>query len=245
MLTEELQREAPRLERVELLCGHRFRDRSLLLRALTHRTFANEAATAVGHNESLELLGDAVLSLVIIEELVGKCPDADEGSLSDRRSAHVSEPALARAADRAGLPELLRASRGVAKAVPVSAKADVMEAVFGAVYLDAGLDAARACVQKLLGPPPERVDAPGDNPKRALQERLQRVLREAPRYEVERDGPSHAPTFRARALLCGRPFGEGSGPSKQAATEAAASATLAALPLDDAELRALLQPGTP
>lgn len=243
VLSNELQREAPRLERAELLCGHRFRDRALLLRALTHRTYGNESATAVDHNESLELLGDAVLSLVIIAELMGASPGADEGTLSDRRAAHVSEPALARAADRAGLPELLRASRGVTRAVPISARADMMEAVFGAVFLDAGLEAARACVSKMLGPPPERADAPGDNPKRALQERLQRVLQEAPRYEVERDGPSHAPTFRARALLRGRPFGEGSGPSKQAATEAAASATLATLPIDDAELRALLEPG--
>lgn len=241
MLAEELQREAARLERAERLTGHVFRDRALLLRALTHRTWANESATAVAHNESLELLGDAVLSLATIEELLAHSPDADEGTLSDRRAAHVSESALARAADLAGLPELLRASRGVTREVPVSAKADLMEALFGAVYLDAGLEAARASVQRLLGPPPERADAPAANPKRALQERLQRVLREAPRYEIERDGPSHAPNFRARALLRGRPFGEGCGSSKQAATEAAAHATLAVLPADDAALLALLE----
>ena len=244
MSADELQREASRLARVERVLGHVFRDRALLLRALTHRSFANEQSTVAAHNEPLELLGDAVLSLVTVEDLMTASPEADEGTLSDRRAAHVSEAALARAADLAGLAEHLRASRGVARAVPASTAADLMEALFGAVYLDAGLEAARGTVRRLLGPPPDRADAPADNPKRALQERVQRVLHEAPSYLVERDGPSHAPTFHARALVCGRPFGEGRGANKQAATEAAAQATLVLLPDSDAALAALFTSGS-
>lgn len=244
-LAQELIREAPRLERAERILGHAFRDRALLLRALTHRTFANEATTAVDHNEVLELLGDAVLSLVTVEALL-RSPSADEeGALTERRAAHVSEPALARAADAAALAELLRAGGSIARAVPVSTKADLVEALLGAVHLDGGLEAARACTERLLGPPPARAGAPDDNPKRTLQERLQRLLHEVPTYEVERVGPNHAPTFHARAVLRGRAVGEGAGPSKQAATEAAARAGLAALPEDDGALRALFEPSPP
>ncbi|OGQ12025.1 MAG: hypothetical protein A2138_21545 [Deltaproteobacteria bacterium RBG_16_71_12] len=226
------------------MLGHVFRERALLLRALTHSSFTNEQHSSVGDNETLELLGDAVLSLVTTEALLRATPDAGEGELTVRRAAHVSEAALARAALAAGLPALLRTGKSVAPVVPLSTGADLVEAVLAAVYLDAGLEAARACARLLLGEPPRLPPPRAANPKGTLAERLQRVLHEAPTYRVESDGPSHALTFRARAVLRDRLLGEGEGPNKQAATEAAAAAALAALPEDDGELRARFPPGT-
>lgn len=242
---EELAREAPRLERAEQVLGHAFRDRSLLLRALTHSSFTNENNSSVADNETLELLGDAVLSLATTEALLRATPEAGEGELTVRRAAHVSEAALAAAAVTAGLPALLRTGRSVATSVPASTGADLVEAVLAAVYLDAGLEQARTCARRLLGEPPRAPPPRAANPKGLLAERLQRVLHVAPTYHVEWNGPSHAPTFRARAVLDGHLLGEGEGPNKQAATEAAAVAALAALPLDDGELRARFTPSAP
>lgn len=242
--TDEVAREGDRLERAEHVIGHRFQDRALLLRALTHSSFDNEQPTSVGDNERLELLGDAVLSLVTTEALLRATPAAGEGELTVRRAAHVSEAALAKAAVSSGLPALLRTGKSIAPAVPASTGADLIEAVLAAVYLDAGLEAARAAALRLLGEPPRVAPPRTANPKGMLAERLQRVLHEVPQYQVERDGPSHAVTFRARAVLRGRLLGEGAGSSKQAATEAAAGAALATLPEDDGELRARLALGT-
>ena len=129
----ELDREGSRLERAERVLGHVFRERALLLRALTHSSFTNEQHSSVGDNETLELLGDAVLSLVTTEALLRATPDAGEGELTVRRAAHVSEAALARAALAAGLPALLRTGKSVAPVVPLSTGADLVEAVLAAV----------------------------------------------------------------------------------------------------------------
>lgn len=241
-LDGELAQEAERLARAEQVLGHAFRDRALLLRALTHSSAKNERFSAVGDNESLEILGDAVLSLVTLEDMLRATPDAREGELTVRRAAYVSAAALGRAATASGLPALLRTGKSMAPQSAGSAGADLMEALIAAVYLDGGLDAARACVARLLGEPPRDVAARVQNPKGALSERLQRVLREAPCYDVETEGPIHTATFRARATVRGRVLGEGTGPSKRAATEAAAGAALATLPEDDGELRARFAP---
>jgi ribonuclease III len=220
------------------LLGHAFKDRSLLLRALTHRSLLNERSTSTGHNEVLELLGDAVLSLVTVEDLLLQSPDAEEGELTERRAAHVSEEALACAADRVGLASMLRTGNSILGEVPISARADLVEALLGAVYQDGGLDAARACAKRVLGEPPLEAKPIAPHMKRELQERLQRLFGEAPRYDVERgDGPGHAPTFIARAIFRGEFLGEGTGPNKRQATEAAAAAAVAGLGHDDVTLR--------
>lgn len=238
-LDEELRREADRLDAASSLLGHGFKDPSLLLRALTHKSLLNERASAVGENEVLELLGDAVVSLVTVEALVRASPEADEGILTERRAAHVSEDALAARADALGLVRLLRTGRSIDGKVPVSARADLVEALLGAVYLDAGLDAARAVALTLLGPPPAEIAAAAAHAKRVLQERLQGLFGEAPTYEVVRgDGPNHAPTYRATVRFRGAALGEGQGGNKRVATEAAASDALARLPDSDAVLRA-------
>lgn len=239
----EIAGERPRLQRAMELIGHRFVDESLLLRALTHKSLLNERATFVGHNEVLELLGDAVLSLVAVEGLVRNSPDADEGELTERRAAFVSEVALAARADDLGLFALLRTSKSIVNTSPASTRADLVEALLGAVYLDGGLEPARIAAHRLLGDPPKQIGPASMHAKRVLQERLQSVFGEPPSYHVERShGPMHAPIFRALAKFRGVVIGEGDGKNKRTATEAAAAAALASLESDDVLLRARLTP---
>src|SRR4051812_601047 len=224
--------------------GHKFKDEEVLLRALTHSSLLNEKKSAVGDNEILELLGDAVLSLCVVEALVNSSPHSDEGELTDRRAAHVSELALANAADDTGLSSLLRTGRSIVGRVPTSARADLVEALLGAVYQDGGLDAARTTTTKILGEPPTQARAESYNAKRALQERLQRVFGAPPTYEVSRvDGPNHAPTYEAVAKFAGSVLGSGHGGSKRTASEAAATDAVKNLTADypdDDSLRAKL-----
>jgi ribonuclease-3 len=244
LIADELARERPRLNRALALLQHRFADEALLLCALTHRSLLNERASAVSHNEVLELLGDAVLSLVAVEGLVRASPAAHEGELTERRAAWVSEEALAARADDRGLADLLRTGRSIGGSVPVSARADLVEALLGAVYLDAGLEAARAAALQLLGTPPAALEPAATHAKRVLQERLQRLFGETPSYVVERaDGPHHAPTFRARATFRGVTLGEGRGKNKRTATEAAAAHALSSLDDDDNAVRARISRG--
>ncbi len=245
--TSELERERDRLDKAEVVLGYRFADRRWLLTALTHRSWLNEHATKLDHNEVLELLGDAVLSVIVVNDLVVSSPAAGEGELTERRAAHVSAEALAPAAWRAGLVPLLRAGRGViANGVPANLAADVVEAVIGAVWRDAGdnnLAACTALVAKLLGPPPQTATATAAHGKRVLQERLQRLFGRAPDYRIERlDGPNHAPSFRADVVFAGHVLGSGVGGNKRTATEAAALTAVAALDaVDDDALCERLQ----
>lgn len=233
MLTDD-----ERLARATSTLAYTFRDPALLLRALTHKSLANERPWDSDHNEVLELLGDAVLGLVAIEHLVHANPDADEGELTERRAAWVNETALAARADALGFSNLLRAARGVEGQAPVSARADLVEALLGAVYLDGGIEAARVVGQTLLGPQPERVFAASAHAKRVLQERLQRLFGEAPTYDIDKPtGPNHAPTFKAFVMFRGTRLGEGEGKNKKEATEAAAANAVATLEIDDASLR--------
>ena len=242
----EVVREGPRLSRAEAVLGHPFRDRELLLRALTHRSYLNEHSTAVaiGHNERLEFLGDAVLGLIVADALVSSSPDAPEGELTQRRAAHVSEAALAAAAERIDVAALLRVGRGEVHGGVLlpSIRADAIEAMLGAVFLDGGLSAARDAALRVLGPPPDEVVSRGPSAKTVLQERLQRVFGRSPSYNAERiDGPDHAPRFVARVTLGGQTLGEGDGASKRTATEAAAQAALLVVDaLDDRALMAHL-----
>lgn len=242
-LQAELHAEASRLGRAEAIVGRAFVDRGLLLSALTHRSFLNERKSAVAHNEVLELLGDAVLSLVVVEELVRSSPDAAEGDLTERRAAHVSTGNLAKAATSSGLVDLLRTGRSLAAGVPENAAADVVEAVLGACYHDGGLDAGRAFVFRLLGPPPEVAQPTTANAKKDLQERLQGLVRHAPTYVVaHKEGPNHAPVFAAEVVIGDLVLGRGEGKNKRLATEAAAAAALESLAdVDDEALTAQLR----
>lgn len=221
-----------RVARVEEILGHRFDDRTLVLRALTHRSHVHEdrGGTGVGHNERLEFLGDAVLGLLTAEALLSMSPDAEEGELTRRRAAFVSEGPLAAAAEARGLGSLLRMGRGQTKEGGerlASLLADAVEALIAAVYLDAGLAAARGVVRRLLGPPPSHDVVASVDPKTRLQELLQAKRGLVPRYEVARvGGPEHEPRYEALVWCENRLLGRGEGPSKKLATRAAASAAL-------------------
>ena len=243
---DDVAREADRLLRAEVVLNYRFVDRRHLLSALTHSSWKNEHRTEVAHNEVLEFVGDAVLSLVVVDELVRTSPLTTEGALTERRAAHVSTEALAVAAARTGLDGLLRTGKSLALNRPQNVIADVVEAVIGAVWLDAGghgLTACRAVVFHLLGPPPTAVAEGEMHAKRVLQERLERLLGKAPDYRVVRgDGPNHAPTYRAEVCFNTVVLGAGEGSNKRLATEAAAnSAVKALMDVDEQALRERLQ----
>lgn len=249
-IADDVAAEGERLAKAEVVIGHRFRDRTHLLAALTHSSWTNEHPTETPDNEVLELLGDAVLSVIVVDALVQHSPGAGEGELTERRAAHVSADTLARAASAVGLDALLRTERGLEAQRPLNVVADVVEAVLGAVWRDAGddgLTACRAVVWRLLGPPPDVVQEGRQNPKRLLQERLQRLVGRAPEYAVERgEGPNHAPTFIATARYDGTVLGSGTGGNKRLATEAAAANACTALDdVDDATLKARLRPVRP
>jgi ribonuclease-3 len=205
----------------------------LLRQALSHRSYCAETPTQPS-NERLELLGDAVLGLVITDYLYASFPELPEGDLARVRAAVVSTLALAPVAEALGIgPALLlgkgeESSGGREKA---SILADCVEAVIGAVYLSAGLDGARMLVLDLLGAHVMEVAqfARLGDPKNRLQEIAVQMLLGPPAYTVVERGPDHAKQFTAEAVVGGERLGTGVGRSKKDAERHAAEVALAVL----------------
>jgi len=219
------------LDEAQALLGHRFANSRMLAEALTHRSAAG--AKGAGSNERLEFVGDRVLGLIVAEWLLEKFPAEREGELGPRLAALVSKPALAGVAEANGLAALLavapgEAKRGVRERATVLA--DALEAVIGALYLDAGLDAARNFVRRVLSDALEKQFIPPKDAKTALQEwALKRAL-PLPLYEVvAQTGPSHAPHFAIRVTV-GEASVTGEAGSKRAAEQEAATLLMAMLP---------------
>jgi ribonuclease III len=213
---------------VEAQLGHRPRDAALFIRALTHRSVGG------AHNERLEFLGDAVINLVAAEVLYQQFPDADEGVLSRLRANVVSGESLARVAARTQLGDALLLGAGELKTGGFrreSILADALEAVCGALYLEAGLDAARQALRRLLGDTLSELASHGElrDAKTRLQEWLQARGLPLPRYTVESVvGEPHAQYFGVSCEIetpAVRALGEGS--SRRRAEQAAAQALLA------------------
>ena len=209
--------------------GHRFRDRALLQAALTHRSLTSEEPEDENY-ERLEFLGDAVLQLAVTDSLYVKYPTMPEGQMAKLRAAVVSEDVLAAMALRLDVGPYLRLGRGEevtqGREKP-SILSDVVEALLGALYLDAGYDeAARVTLEYLGDEIDRRAHAPGVGDfKTRLQEVLaKRGLR--PEYEVSDEGPDHDKTFSASVRINGRISGTGEGSSKKAAEQAAAEEAL-------------------
>jgi ribonuclease-3 len=226
---------APRLvtsrQEAEVLLGHQFAKPALLSEALTHRSAAG--AKGAGSNERLEFIGDRVLGLVIAEWLIERFPDEREGELGPRLAALVSRPALAGIAEANGLAALLavapgEAKRGVRERSTVLA--DALEAIIGALYLDAGLAAARDFIRRVFGDVVDQQFTPPKDPKTALQEwALKRALA-LPLYQVtDQSGPSHAPHFTIKVTV-GDAAATGHAGSKRAAEQEAAASLLGMLP---------------
>ena len=209
----------------------------MLIQALTHRSYVNETGGQdTDSYERLEFLGDVVVRLVVSEELYRRLPDCDEGGLTRRWTALLSQRALAAAARGIGLADYVLLGRGFEASGGRNGDAvlgDVMESVIAAIYLDCGTDAARRFVLSTLADPLEAACLPGwrpDNPKAELQELLQGRAQPTPTYRVvASSGPAHAPSFEVEVASGDSPLGRGEGPSKNAAEVAAARAALDAL----------------
>ncbi|PJJ71724.1 ribonuclease-3 [Diaminobutyricimonas aerilata] len=201
-------------------------DPELLTLALTHRSYAYENG-GIAHNERLEFLGDSILGQAVTVMLFRSYPDLDEGELAKRRAALVSSVALAEVARTIGLGRHLRLGRGeelTGGRDKSSILADTVEAIIGAVYLDAGADIATDLVLRLIAPLLEdssRFGAAMD-PKTSLQELAARRGRGLPSYRVTDSGPDHSKRFHATVLIGGEDIAAGEGTSKKQAEMAAA-----------------------
>lgn len=210
--------------------GYRFRSRDLLKKALTHAS-VRQAPGKRRDNERLEFLGDRVLGLAIAELLWEVYPSADEGELARHYNRLVRGrtcAAIARELDLGPLLVLSEAEADSGGRGKETILADACEAVLGAVFLEAGYDAARQVVRTLWGPRVGASAADATDAKSLLQEWAQGQGLDLPAYvEVDRQGPDHAPRFTAEVRIRGRKPARGEGASKRAAEQAAACAMLA------------------
>jgi ribonuclease-3 len=218
------------LEALQRRLGHRFANPALLRAALTHRSFGAD------HNERLEFLGDAVLGLAVSSLLYERLGRSDEGDLSRVRAHLVRQDSLYRMALSLQLPDCLRLSEGEARsggARRPSILADALEALVGAVYLDAGFESAQAVVRRLFEPVLSQDDlqASAKDPKTELQEWLQARRLPVPTYAiVETRGQAHRQEFVVRCTVAALQVERlGEGTSRRAAEQQAAEAVLAYL----------------
>ena len=215
------------LTALQVRLQHRFSDAHLLLRSVTHRSFS------IDHNERLEFLGDSVLNLAVADLLFQRLSALPEGDLSRVRANLVKQDTLHRLAVELGLPEVIRLGEGEARSggqKRPSILADALEAIIGAVYLDAGFAAAQSLVQRLFQAVeinPE-MQAIGKDPKTELQEWLQARKMGLPLYRVVGTlGAAHKQTFDVECEVIELNFSErGIGASRRAGEQAAASAML-------------------
>jgi ribonuclease III len=228
-----------RFEALQLRTGHRFADAALLTQALTHRSFGAD------HNERLEFLGDAVLSLAVSSLLFEHFAGSDEGDLTRVRAHLVREDSLHRMAVQLGLPEVLRLSEGEARgggAQRPSILADALEALIGATFLDGGFDAAHGLVQRLFGEVIATTDMGSwsKDAKTELQEWLQARRLAVPVYSIRATrGQAHAQTFEVECSVPALGLIEsGEGRSRRVAEQEAARRMLDALSASD-------KPGSP
>ena len=221
--------------------GYRFKDESLLVLAVTHSSWANEHSAGNAHNERLEFLGDAVLEIAVSAQLFARFPDAREGELTRLRSSLVNEATLAVIARKLHLDDCLRLARGEENQggrQRDSLLSDAMEAVFGGVFVDGGIEKARAVVERLYTDlwPKNATKVRRKDFKTKLQEATQRISTGLPVYALEDSyGPEHAKIFSVRVdLPDGRQF-RASGPGLKRAEQEAAHVALVALGEEDGE----------
>lgn len=211
--------------------GFVFQDPSLFVQAVTH---ASAREMGLQHNERLEFLGDAILGMVVCEFLYRKFPDLQEGDLSQFKSILVSAKYLTRVARRLGLEDLVLRGKGMtARRLPVSILADAVEAVIAAIYLDAGLEPARAFVTRFVIEPHilEVATQRGErNYKSMLQDFAQKNNHPLPKYHLTRTvGPDHKKRFQVQVEFLGRLFEPQWGDTKKDSEQAAARAAMVAL----------------
>jgi ribonuclease III len=219
---------SPNLLALQKRLQHEFADSRLLVQALTHRSFSSD------HNERIEFLGDSVLNLAVAGLLFEQLSELPEGDLSRVRANLVKQDTLYQIALTLGLPDLLRLGEGEAKSggkKRPSILADALEAIIGAVFLDAGFDTAAALVRRLFQDVQinAQMQAIGKDPKTELQEWLQGRKMNLPIYRVVgTQGAAHKQTFDVECEIAEyRRAERGIGGSRRAGEQAAASAMLA------------------
>ncbi|HHY36989.1 MAG TPA: ribonuclease III [Firmicutes bacterium] len=216
---------------LESRIGIKFTEPRYLEQALTHASYANEQGEGHQSNERLEFLGDAVLELAVSELLYHRYPQLSEGALTKRRAALVCEATLEQCARQLELGSFLRLGKGEelsgGRERP-ALLADALEALLGAVFLDQGLEAARAFVARILGDRIEGEEELFFDYKTQLQEALQRDRNYSLKYNLlAAEGPDHNKTFRVGVVINGVQVAVGVGRSKKEAEQAAARQALA------------------
>ena len=219
------------VDNIEEKLGYTFKNKNLLLEALTHSSYTNEMRiNKRNHYERLEFLGDAVLELLSSEFLFEKFPDVPEGGLSKKRASMVCEQSLAICARSMNLGDYLFFGKGEDAAGgrnKDSILADVTEAILGAIYLDGGLEKARDYVNRHVLFELKEDELFVDS-KTILQEKVQHISEAgALDYKVVKEtGPEHAKIFTVLVSLDGKPLAEGEGHTKKAAQQEAAKAAI-------------------
>jgi ribonuclease-3 len=227
-------------EPLERVIGYRFRDRGLLEHALTHSSRVHEDASGgVIDNESMEFLGDSILGFLVADMLFREFPQHNEGQKSKLKATIVSAASLARLGERIDLGSFLILGRGEEKTGgrrKLALIADSYEALIAAIYLDGGLRAARAFVERQFAPLIAEARRTGaeagftEDYKSALQEWLQSHDRPLPLYRLAAEGgPPHRRRFEVEVVVEGQPVARAEGSSKKEAAQAAAKAALAIL----------------
>ncbi|HUU82718.1 MAG TPA: ribonuclease III [Phycisphaerae bacterium] len=222
-------------QRAQQAVRHQFQNHDLLLMALTHASVAN---TRLESNERLEFLGDAVLGFVVCEELYRRYGHYLEGDLTKIKSVVVSGKVCALIADEIGLSDLLFLGKGMRdrNGLPLSLKAAAFESLVAAVYLDAGLEAARDFILQHVRPHIQEAasSATQHNYKSYLQQHAQQYLSTTPRYEaLDEQGPDHSKCFEICVSIGRRRFPSAWGPSKKEAEQKAAFRALQELNLTE------------
>ncbi|MDX2132330.1 MAG: ribonuclease III [Planctomycetota bacterium] len=219
--------DAERRQQAEFILGHRFRDPSLLERALTH---TSTAENGLASNERLEFLGDAVLGMFVCEAVYRRFPNLREGEMTKIKSSVVSRDTCAQLARDLGIEDLLILGKGMqSAALPPSLAACALESILGALYLDAGWERTNEFLRPLIEPIIERTALSGhqENFKSVLQQYAQQHFGWAPNYRVlDEQGPDHAKCFKVRAEIGGRCFEPCWGSTKKKAEQSAALVAL-------------------
>jgi ribonuclease III len=220
-------------QRAEKSLGYVFTDPDLLKTALTHASIAD---SRIQSNERMEFLGDAILDMIVCEELYRRYPNYLEGELTKVKSAVVSRRTCCEVAMELGLPDVLIIGKGISSrdAMPPSLAANVYEAIVAALYLDGGFDVARDFVLRTMNPKIDAIAASAhqQNYKAVLQQHAQKVLGAPPLYELlDEKGPDHSKCFEVCVSVDGRRFTSAWGPNKKQAEQKAALLALEELGL--------------
>ncbi len=231
---EQAVSEADLVARAQEIVGYQFVDTGLLITSLTHSSGAD---SRIQSNERLEFLGDAVLGMIVCEELYRRFTDWLEGDLTKVKSVVVSRLVCAQVADEIGLSKLLILGNGIDRQseLPTSLRAAVFETIIGAMYIDGGFDVAKQFVLRSVSDHIDTCSTPEkrENFKSALQQYVQRWLSGTPDYEtLDEQGPDHCKCFEVCVVVNSRRFPSAWGPSKKEAEQEAARRALEIIQAD-------------